>query len=63
MPRAPSPQIRMLYSYAEDCKRKAEVAPTEDARRRLLALQQNWTYLARSYEVAEELLGLHEVDK
>jgi hypothetical protein len=60
MHRAPSQEIRVLYSYAEDCKRKADVAPTEGARRDLLTLQQNWANLAQSYEVAEYLLGLHE---
>jgi hypothetical protein len=52
----------MLYSYAEDCKRKADLASTEDARQCLLALQQNWTNLAHSYETAEYLLGLHAVE-
>ena len=62
MPREPSPEIRVLYSYAEDCKRKANLAPTEDARQDLLTLQQNWTNLAHSYEIAEYLLGFHEVE-
>jgi hypothetical protein len=57
----PSQEIGVLYSCAEDCKRKADLAPTENARQDLLTLQQNWTNLAHSYEVAEYLLGLHEV--
>jgi hypothetical protein len=62
MPREPSREIRLLYSYAEDCKRKADLAPTEDVRRALLTLQQNWVNLAHSYENAEYLLGLSEVE-
>ena len=56
----PSQEIHVLYSYAEDCKRKADLAPTEDVRQDLLTLRQNWTNLAHSYEVAENLLGLRE---
>ena len=60
MLREPSREIYLLYSYAEDCKRKADLAPTEDVRGALLTLQQNWENLARSYEIAEYLLGYHE---
>jgi hypothetical protein len=62
MPREPSREICVLYSYAEDCKRKADLAPTEDIKQGLLTLQQNWTNLAHSYEIAEYLLGFHEVE-
>jgi hypothetical protein len=62
MPKEPSREIRVLYSYAEDCKRKADLAPTEDARQDLLTLQQNWTNLAHSYEIAEYVLEFHEVE-
>lgn len=63
MPRQPSPEVRNIYAYAEDCKRKAKVAPSEKSRQDLLTLQQSWANLAHSYEVAESVLGLHETDK
>jgi hypothetical protein len=56
-----SPEARDLYVYAEDCRRKAEIAPTDESRQELLRLHRSWMNLGHSFEAAEYLLGLRKV--
>jgi hypothetical protein len=53
-------EARDLYVYAEDCRRKAETASTDESRQELLRLHRNWMNLGHSFEVAEYLLRLRK---
>jgi hypothetical protein len=50
-----SEQIRDCHHQAEECRRLAATASTEDAKADFLAMEDRWLSLARSYEFAERL--------
>ena len=50
-----SEEIRECLRHAEQCKRRAKTAPSADAIKDYLDMEQRWLSLARSYEFAEWL--------
>jgi len=52
-----SEEIRLCYREAEDCARRAKIAPTETSRSDYLRQEQSWLKLARSYELQQRLTG------
>jgi hypothetical protein len=47
--------IRECYLQAEQCRRWAEVAPTQSEKADFLDMERRWLALAHSYEFAERL--------
>jgi hypothetical protein len=52
-----SKEIRDCREHADQCARKAKLALSRESRDDFLRLQKNWLDLARSYELAEEILA------
>jgi hypothetical protein len=50
-----SKDIRECYLQAEQCRRWAQVAPTQSERADFLDMERRWLSLAHSYEFAERL--------
>ena len=50
-----SREIRYCYGRAEECKRLAATALTDDIKADFLDMERRWLSLARSYEFAERL--------
>jgi len=50
-----SREIRYCYGRAEECKRLAATALTDDSKAGFLDMERRWLSLARSYEFAERL--------
>jgi hypothetical protein len=50
-----SREIRYCYGRAEECKRLAATALTDDIKADFLAMERRWFFLARSYEFSERL--------
>ena len=50
-----SKDIRECYLQAEQCRRWAEVAPTQSEKVGFLDMERRWLSLAQSYEFAERL--------
>jgi hypothetical protein len=50
-----SKDIRECYLQAEQCRRWAEVAPTQAQKADFLDMERRWLSLAHSYEFAERL--------
>jgi hypothetical protein len=50
-----SREIRDCYGHAEECKRLAATALTDDSKASFLEMERRWFFLARSYEFVERL--------
>ena len=48
-------QIRECLDHAEDCARKAKTACNAELRDDYLTLERRWLFLARSYELTEQV--------
>jgi hypothetical protein len=48
-------QIRECLDHAEDCARKAKTACSAELRDDYLMLERRWLFLARSYELTEQV--------
>ena len=48
-------QIRECLDHAEDCARKAKIVCNAELRDDYLMLERRWLFLARSYELSEQV--------
>ena len=48
-------QIRECLDHAEDCARKAKTAGNAELRDDYLTLERRWLFLARSYELTDQV--------
>jgi hypothetical protein len=58
-----SENVAHCYRHAEECRRKAEDAFTDEMREDFLRLEQSWLNLAHSYEFAERLIDFSKDNK
>jgi len=57
MPLSLTKEIEDCRAHAARCANQARTAAGQDIREDFLRLEQNWLQLARSYEIAQRIIG------